>query len=171
MKYQLPVPPSPNLPDMDAIYLYPSVCFFEGTAVSLGRGTPKPFRLIGFPRDSGGTTKFTPVNIPGVAEKPPYQDTLCRGVDLSGEGKKIVESSVINLKWLKEMYTAFPDKNKFFNNFFVKLAGTEKLKNQIIENKSEKEIRKSWQQGIDNFKLIRKKYLLYADFESIPKKK
>lgn len=164
-KYRLPVPPSPNLPNMDAVYLYPSVCFFEGTHVSLGRGTDKPFRLIGFPEYPGEEVSFKPENIPGVATNPPYRDTLVRGKDLSGEGRNVVNSRSIQLKWLIEMYSVFPDKENFFNNFFDKLAGTSKLRKQIIDNKTEDEIRESWKEDIEDFKKIRKKYLHYKDFE------
>ncbi len=169
--YQVPIPPSPNLPDMDAIYLYPSVCFFEGTSVSLGRGTNKPFRLIGFPDTASNKVSFKPENIPGVAMEPPYKDTLCVGVDLSGEGANLIKNPGINLKWLLEMYKSFPDKNKFFNSFFDKLAGTTRLRKQISENKTEAEIKKSWQEDLNKFKQIRKKYLLYVDVEKISESK
>jgi uncharacterized protein YbbC (DUF1343 family) len=160
---ELTIPPSPNLSDMDAVYLYPSICFFEGTRVSLGRGTSKPFRLIGFPGDTINKISFTPVNIPGVALNPPYRDTLCNGIDISGEGRSLVKKPGIRLHWLLRMYAAFPDKEKFFIGSFDKLAGTDKLRKQIIANKSETEIVKSWQPGIKKFKAIRKKYLLYLD--------
>jgi uncharacterized protein YbbC (DUF1343 family) len=163
--YSLPVPPSPNLPDMDAVYLYPSVCFFEGTKISLGRGTPKPFRMIGFPGNKKGTVSFTPKDIPGVIQNPPYEDTLCKGMDLSGMGKRIVLEKRIKLNWLIAMYTLYPKKEKFFNNFFENLAGTGNLRAQMILKKSEDEIRKSWTEAISHFKTIRKKYLLYPDFE------
>ena len=162
---QLLRPPSPNLPDMDAILLYPSLCFFEGTKISVGRGTNKPFRLIGYPQKSIDGISFTPENIPGVAANPPYQDTLCVGRDLTGEGRNFAESKKIQLKLLIEMYSQYPEKEKFFSSFFDKLAGTAKLRKQIIENKSEEEIRKSWEVGINHFKEIRKKYLKYEDFK------
>ena len=164
-RYQLPIPPSPNLPDMDAVYLYPSICFFEGTLVSLGRGTTKPFRLIGFPTSSDTGFSFTPKNIPGVALNPPYEDTLCFGLDLTGEGSKLAREKRIQLKWLIQLYNLFPDKGKFFNNFFDKLAGTDQLRKQILENKTEIEIKKSWEESINSYLLIRKKYLLYFDFK------
>ena len=164
-KYQLPVPPSPNLPDMDAVYLYPSICFFEGTRVSLGRGTEKPFRLIGYPTYPKEEVSFTPDEIAGVAKDPPYEDTLVKGIDLSGKGIMVMEEKSIQLKWLIEMYISFPQKDKFFTNFFDKLAGTTKLRKQIMSNKSETEIKESWKKDIQSFKLIRKKYLHYPDFE------
>ena len=163
------IPPSPNLPDMDAIYLYPSFCLFEGTHVSLGRGTSAPFRLIGFPGyKSGGVVRdtfFTPRNIAGVASKPPYQDTLCRGLNFIGKGYEVRAKGEVNVDVLIDMYERFPKKEFFFNNFFNKLAGNEELKKQIINHDSNDKIRNSWQKDIAAFKLIRKKYLLYKDFE------
>ncbi len=164
-KYDLQIPPSPNLPDMDAVYLYPSTCFLEGTAISLGRGTKKPFRYIGFPGNKMDTFSFTPKSIPGVAPSPPYQDSICIGIDLTGQGATMKVIPGLNLEYLLKMYHAFPVKEKFFNNFFDKLAGTEKLRKQIIAGKSIKEIKKSWQADIKKFKTIRKKYLNYPDFE------
>ena len=164
-RYRLPVAPSPNLPDMDAVYLYPSLCFFEGTAVSVGRGTSKPFRLIGFPDNTIEGVSFTPRSIPEVAVNPPYRDTLCKGIDLSGEGKNVAMGFSIQLKWLIQMYSAYPNKKIFFNNFFDKLAGTDQLRKQIIERKTDVEIKKSWVAGIDSFMQIRKKYLLYFDYK------
>ncbi len=165
--YQLPVRPSPNLPNMQSVYLYPSICFFEGTSISLGRGTPFPFQYIGFPGMQNGTVSFKPVNIPGVVTNPPYRDTLCNGLDLRNES--FFQGSIqkkIQIKWLLEMYASFPDKKKFFNPFFEKLAGTKLLRQQIIAGVDESEIRKSWQTELLKFKKIRKKYLLYPDFEN-----
>ena len=163
------IPPSPNLPDMDAIYLYPSFCLFEGTKVSLGRGTSAPFRLIGFPGyKSGGVVRdtfFTPRNIKGVASKPPYQDTLCQGLNFIGKGYDVRAKGEVNVDVLIDMYNRFPSKEFFFNNFFNKLAGNDELKKQIVNYDSNDKIRKSWQKEIAAFKLIRKKYLLYKDFE------
>jgi uncharacterized protein YbbC (DUF1343 family) len=150
---------------MDAIYLYPSVCFFEGTGISLGRGTDKPFRFIGYPANDGGKISFTPKSLPGIALEPPYMDTLCKGIDLTGQGVLIANQPGIKLQWLIEMYKSYPAKEKFFTVFFEKLAGTNKLRDQIIKGMSEDEIKKSWKKDIDAFKQIRKKYLLYVDFE------
>ena len=161
------IPPSPNLPDMDAIYLYPSICLLEGTHVSLGRGTGKPFRLIGFPgfkkddSDDIKDTTFTPKDLKGIATNPPYEDTLCNGVDLSGKGYIVKSYPGIDLTVLMKMYNSFPDKTKFFNNFFNKLAGNSELQEQIKNNKSPEEIKLSWKKDLDTFKVIRKKYLLY----------
>lgn len=162
--YQLPVYPSPNLPNMNAVYLYPSVCLFEGTHVSLGRGTNHPFEVIGYPGYAGGTIQFKPVNIPGVATNPPYRDTLCSGLDL----QKFTSDSVstrIELHWLRQFYESYPDKKAFFQAYFENLAGTVTLRNSIVGGDSDSQIRESWQAGIKGFKEKRKKYLLYTDFE------
>ncbi len=163
--YQLPVKPSPNLADMTAVYLYPSVCFFEGTKVSVGRGTSKPFRVIGYPGFKEGDVSFMPKNIPGVAANPPYQDTLCKGFDLSEFGEMYaVNFKRIYLYWLKAFYDTYPAKEKFFNDFIDKLAGTDQLRKQIINGVSEENIRKSWEDDLKKYNVIRKKYLLYEDF-------
>jgi uncharacterized protein YbbC (DUF1343 family) len=167
--YRLPVKPSPNLPTAEAIFLYPSLCFFEGTTVSLGRGTTKPFECLGKPGNSIGDFTFTPINLPGIAEKPPFQDTLCRGFLLSEYAKNFMFFEMkINLYWLKELYKVEKDKSMFFTPFFDKLAGSSLLRRQIAEGKSEEEIRQSWQVGLQSFKQIRKKYLLYRDFTGKP---
>lgn len=167
--YRLPVKPSPNLPTAEAIFLYPSLCLFEGTTVSLGRGTTKPFECLGKPGNSIGDYTFTPINLPGIAEKPPFQDTLCRGFLLSEYAKNFMFFEMkINLYWLKELYKVEKDKSMFFTPFFDKLAGSSQLRRQIAEGKSEEEIRQSWQEGLLRFKQIRKKYLLYRDFTGKP---
>jgi uncharacterized protein YbbC (DUF1343 family) len=164
--YTLPIYPSPNLPTMTSVYLYPSLCFFEGTAVSLGRGTNKPFQQIGYPNLSGTEYSFTPVSTPGASKNPPYKDQLCKGYDLTDYGETMVKlEKKINLFWLIELYKGYPDKDKFFTSYFNKLAGNSTLKEQIIAGKTEEEIRASWQAGIDEYKRMRKRYLLYQDFE------
>lgn len=164
--YTLPIYPSPNLPTMTSVYLYPSLCFFEGTAVSLGRGTNKPFQQIGYPNLSGTEYSFTPVSTPGASKNPPYKDQLCKGYDLTDYGETMVKlEKKINLFWLIELYKGYPDKDKFFTSYFNKLAGNSTLKEQIIAGKTEDEIRASWQAGIDEYKRMRKRYLLYQDFE------
>jgi len=170
MEYELPVSPSPNLNTQQAILLYPSVCLFEGTIISQGRGTHFPFTVLGNP-DLKGKYKFsfTPVSIKGMSETPLHQNKICYGLDLrkfdTGELRK---TGQINLKWLMEMYQAFPNKEKFFDykqsnqmGNFDKLAGVATLREQIIAGKSEKEIRASWEPGLTDFKKMRKKYLLY----------
>jgi uncharacterized protein YbbC (DUF1343 family) len=162
--YQLTVKPSPNLPSMNSVYLYPSLCFFEGTIISIGRGTDASFELIGHPDFSDGDFTFTPKSIPGASLNPPYKNIGCRGYYLK-DFFKDKDMKKIHLNLLIEMYDFFKDKNDFFNSYFDKLAGTSELREQIIAGKSEEEIRKSWQEDIDRYKKIRKKYLLYPDFE------
>ncbi|MEI8202898.1 MAG: DUF1343 domain-containing protein [Bacteroidota bacterium] len=164
-KYQLPVKPSPNLPNMSSVYLYPSLGLFEGTVISVGRGTNNPFQLIGIPHLKQYDTTFTPKSIAG-ALKPPFQDTLCYGYDLSDFGNTFIKNRrQLYLYWLIELFKTSINKKNFFNPYFDKLAGTKSLKKQIISGLSEEEIYKSWASGIEQFKKIRKKYLLYPDFE------
>jgi uncharacterized protein YbbC (DUF1343 family) len=161
--YQLPVPPSPNLGNMNAIYLYPSLCLFEGTIVSVGRGTSKPFQVIGYPGLKEGKFAFTPISGPG-SKHPPYENKLCNGFDLSAFGENFIrDSKMIYLFWIISTYKSAEDKSKFFTPFFEKLAGTDKLRKQIITGDTEEEIRASWKPGLDAFRAIRKKYLLYHD--------
>ncbi len=166
-RYVLPVKPSPNLPDMDAIYIYPSTCLFEGTILSLGRGTEKPFRYIGHPDWSDHSFSFKPVAIKGASMTPPLKDVRCYGVDLSGKGTAMstAKSPHISLSVLILAYKQLGKKRSFFTSFFDKLAGTDQLRNQIESGKTEDEIRSSWKNEITQFKKIRKKYLLYKDFE------
>ncbi len=160
--YELPIKPSPNLPNITSIYAYPSLCWFEGTCISIGRGTSLPFQQFGFPNFERGETSFTPGEIPGVSSNPPFKNQVCKGIKVSFE-KRPTE---LNLSWLKSMYTSYPNKDKFFvsPNFFDKLAGTTALRKQIQEGVSEDEIRASWQADLAHYKAIRKKYLLYPDF-------
>jgi uncharacterized protein YbbC (DUF1343 family) len=165
--YEVTIPPSPNLRTMHSIYLYPSICFFEGTNVSVGRGTKMPFEIIGSPFIAPTKFTFTPVSMPG-ATSPPFKDQLCYGYNLSFIDTTELYKNQINLKWLLLMYNQFNNKQNFFleNNFFDKLAGTDELRKQIIAGLSQDEIRLSWQDELSLFKQIRKKYLLYPDFEN-----
>lgn len=156
MFYSLPVKPSPNLPNDQAINLYASLCFFEGTNVSLGRGTEKQFQIYGSPYLPKTGFSFTPVPNFGSKE-PPLKNQLCYGEDLS----KAPKVNRLELKWLLKAYSEFSDKSKFFIPFFTKLAGTKKLQQQIEAGTSEAEIRKSWEKGLSDFKEKRKKYLIY----------
>jgi hypothetical protein len=168
--YILPVKPSPNLNTAQSILLYPSLCLFEGTIISQGRGTYFPFTILGNP-DLGDKYKFsfTPVGIKGMSETPLHMNKECFGIDLRQYNtNKIRKESKINLSWLIELYNAYPQKEKFFDfkqsnqmGNFDKLAGTYNLKQQIIAGKSEEEIRQSWEPGLSQYKVIRKKYLLY----------
>jgi uncharacterized protein YbbC (DUF1343 family) len=178
MTYVLPVRPSPNLPTHQSVLLYPSICFFEGTDVSLGRGTDKPFQIFGAPSlpDTLPYT-FTPASVTG-AKNPPLLGKLCHGYDLSKIPIDITkkENRQINLSYLLKAYRMFPQKDSFFlrpkkgnpatsDYFFNKLAGNDLLMWQILNGKSEADIRKSWAPAIALFKKVRKKYLLYRDFE------
>ncbi len=163
--YELPVHPSPNLTTMNAIFLYPTLCFFEGTIVSVGRGTDMPFQIFGYPYNPRGTYSFTPRVTKGNLN-PLYLNKACTGFDLSNYnvGYYLNKRSIF-LSYLIDMYQAALNKPKFFNDFFDKLAGTDKLRKDIIAGKGEHEIRASWQDDIKRYKAIRKKYLLYPDFE------
>ncbi|GAA0556525.1 exo-beta-N-acetylmuramidase NamZ family protein [Chitinophaga japonensis] len=160
--YHLPVKPSPNLPNMASIYLYPSLCLFEGTALSLGRGTDKPFQVFGSPLFPKDLYSFTPRSTPG-AKNPVLKDQVCYGYDLSGPAASVLRQTgyQLQLKWLIQAYKMYPQKDKFFNAFFNKLAGNRQLMQQIKDGKSESEIRQSWEPGLSRFKQLRKKYLLY----------
>jgi len=154
--YHLLERPSPNLPNDQAINLYASLCFFEGTNVSVGRGTNKQFQIYGSPFLPNTGFSFTPEPNLG-AKEPMHKDAICYGEDLS----TIEPVNQIELKWLIRAYNTTEDKTKFFNPFFTKLAGTQMLQHQIEEGISERKIKKSWKPGLDQFKEIRKKYLLY----------
>jgi uncharacterized protein YbbC (DUF1343 family) len=170
MPYVLPVKPSPNLNTAQSILLYPTLCLFEGTIISQGRGTYFPFSILGNP-DLKGKYKFsfTPMGIKGMSETPLHMDLECYGLDLRQySANKIRKEAKINLAWLIEMYNAYPYKEKFFDfkqskqmGNFDKLAGTYDLKQQIIAGKTEEEIRLSWEPGLSQYKIMRKKYLLY----------
>lgn len=162
--YQLPVKPSPNLPNMAAIYLYPSTCLFEGTALSLGRGTDLPFQVFGHPSYPKNLYSFTPHSTPG-AKEPPLKDRTCYGYNLTGTPAAVRKemNDRVQLKWLIQAYQLFPEKDKFFIPFFNKLAGNTILQQQIKKGLSEAEIRKSWEPALTQFKTTRKKYLLYAE--------
>ncbi len=166
-KYVLPVKPSPNLPDIQSIYWYASTCFFEGTVLSEGRGTDKPFQLFGHPTLPNNLAAFTPRSKPG-ATAPKLKDQLCYGWDVSGTPQEVLKQidNKIQLKWIINAYKLFPQKDSFFlkNNFFNKLAGNDVLMQQIKKGVPETDIRKSWEPALNNFKKIRKKYLLYKDF-------
>ena len=158
----LSVKPSPNLPNQTAINLYPSLCLFEGTKISIGRGTTFPFQVYGHPELNYGTFAFTPVSIPGVSLHPPLEGRKCRGEDLRNYySLNPNDSGRIILGWIIQAYRNWDDKKNFFTDYFNKLAGNASLREQIIQGKSEKEIRQSWKPGIEKFKKIRAKYLLY----------
>jgi len=154
--YDLPIKPSPNLPNSRSVNLYPSLCLFEGTTVSIGRGTDYPFQHFGAPYLQSSYS-FTPKSGAG-SKNPKHKNTECFGADLRFQENYL---TAINLNWLIFCYNNSDNKEKFFNNFFDKLAGTDKLRLQIIEGGNSKEIKESWKKGLEEFKKIRKKYLLY----------
>ena len=155
--YNLPIKPSPNLPNDLSIKLYPSTCLFEGTVVSLGRGTYFPFQVYGYPDPKFGDFTFTPVSIDGMSKTPPHQDQLCYGRDLRAESM----NHQFTLGYLLEAYHKSEMKEKFFNNYFNTLVGTDELKKQILAGESEAEIRESWKAGHEVYKEKREKYLIY----------
>jgi uncharacterized protein YbbC (DUF1343 family) len=163
--YELPIKPSPNLPNPRSIYLYPSTCWFEGTNLSLGRGTDKPFQIFGHPKYIGDYT-FTPQSNEG-AKDPPLKGQICRGIDLTEVPiASIRDSKKIDLSYLIKAYEYFEKINEPFfleNNFIDKLAGSDQLRKQILAGKTEKEIRATWQPGLEGFAKTRAKYLLYPE--------
>lgn len=164
--YQLPVKPSPNLPNFQSIQLYPSLCFFEGTVVSAGRGTDFPFQAYGHPLLSRTKFEYKPRSIAGASKNPKFKGQICGGEDLRLiDVENLREKKQLDLSFLLNAYSDLNGKTKFFNSFFEKLAGTKQLRQQIIHGKSENQIRNSWQQGLDEFKIVRKKYLIYPDLK------
>jgi len=164
--YELPVKPSPNLPDIESVYLYPSLCFFEGTVMSVGRGTDFPFQIYGHPEYPPGQYSFTPRSIPGTATHPKYEGQLCNGVNLSHVPKGFLRTnSGVIMQWLVDAYEEMGKKDDFFNSYFDKLAGTDKIRKEILAGRSALVIQAGWKKEVQAFKKIRKKYLLYRDFE------
>ncbi|MCE7073042.1 DUF1343 domain-containing protein [Dyadobacter sp. CY327] len=169
--YTLPINPSPNLNTQQAVMLFPSLCMFEGTAINEGRGTLMPFTILGAPALKGQYAfSYKPVSIPGMSERPNHKDSVCYGLDLrTYDINKLRASRQINLAWLIELYNAYPDKARFFSpgranqdiSAFDLRIGTDTLRKQIIAGMSEADIRESWEPGLQKFKAIRAKYLLY----------
>jgi len=160
-EYKLPVRPSPNLPNQQSILLYPSLCLFEQTTVSIGRGTAFPFQVIGHPNYDNKSFSFTPVSV--VEErKPKHEGNESYGIDL----RKIKVKKELNIKYLIDFYNKLKETDSdFFGKYFYRIAGNKKLENQIKDGISEKEIRSSWEIKLSQYKAKRKKYLLYKDFE------
>jgi uncharacterized protein YbbC (DUF1343 family) len=159
--YELPVRPSPNLPNQTSVYLYPSICFFEGTTVSLGRGTSFPFQVFGSPKLPDKGFSFIPESLPG-AKNPLLLGVKCFGTDLRDAMKQnLVPKPELNLEWLISAYKDFPDKDKFFNSYFDVLAGGPVLRKQIQKGMTSEQIRATWKDGLAKFAKIREKYLLY----------
>jgi len=163
--YSLPVKPSPNLPDMTAIYLYPSLCLFEGTTISVGRGTDSPFKIVGEPTNTSGSFKFVPKSIPGASLHPKHEGDTCVGYDLSETLNFQKLPDQLDLSWLLRMYEETSEPAKFFNEngYFENLAGTKALREQVKKGETEQEIRQSWQADLLSFKEIREKYLIYPE--------
>lgn len=162
MKYELPVIPSPSLPNYQSVRLYPSLCLFEGTEISVGRGTDFPFQVVGYDSPVYGDFKYQPTEKAGMVKHVEGKGKTMYGVDL-----RAVEDDKFTLKYVLDFYNKMPDKSKFFTraDFFDKLAGTDELRKQILAGLSEEEIRKSWESDLKAYKQMRKKYLLYPDFE------
>ena len=162
-QYQLPVKTSPNLPDYLAVRLYPSLCFFEATSISVGRGTEFPFQVLGGLNPKFGDFQFTPLDMPGIAMEPLHKGKTCFGIDL----RNLTEIPTFTLKYFLDFYRQFEKKEDFITreNWFNLLAGTDEVLKQIKDGKTEDEIEQSWQPELTNYKNIRKKYLLYPDFE------
>ena len=170
MPYTLPVKPSPNLNTQQAVLLYPSTCLFEGTALNHGRGTYFPFTVLGSPELKGKYTfSYTPVSIPGMSETPLYMNQVCYGLDLRNyDVSSWRKTGRLNIEWMRELYKAYPKKELFFDYKQSKeignidfRTGDAKFKQQIIDDVPEEEIRKSWEPGLNRYKTMRKKYLLY----------
>lgn len=162
-KYELPVNPSPNLPNYLSVRLYPSLCFFEATSVSVGRGTDFPFQVLGGLKPGLGAFHFTPKSIPGVAINPLNKDKKCYGIDL----RNLNEIPEFTLQFFLEFYSNYTNEKEFLTreSWLNQLAGTDDLIQQIREGKNEAEIFRSWNPELENYKTFRKKYLLYPDFE------
>jgi uncharacterized protein YbbC (DUF1343 family) len=155
--YSLPEKPSPNLPNDQSIKLYPSLCLFEQTVISVGRGTTMQFQVLGNPELKNLPFRFTPVSMPGISDKPPHQNVVCFGIDL----RNVKVEQRLDLSYLIKFYNLYPDKEKFFLKYFDNLAGTTELRQQIISGLTEDQIRATWQKELGVYKEMRKKYLLY----------
>lgn len=166
MIIDLPIKPSPNLPNLSSILLYPSLCLFEGSTVSIGRGTTNPFEYIGHPEYSEKEFNFTPKPIIGASLYPPQKNNKCYGLNL--ENYYLTHHSElgqIKLDWILDFYHNISAENIFFNAYFEKLSGTSELRKQIERGLSDIDIRKTWKEDLEKYKKIRIKYLLYPDFE------
>jgi uncharacterized protein YbbC (DUF1343 family) len=159
IRYLLPVRPSPNLPNEQAVMLYPSLCFFEGTQMSIGRGTQFPFQVIGYPDSHFGRFTFTPVSIEGMSKNPKYENQRCYGVDL----RTVSAPDKLDVGFVIDFYRKWEKKEDFFTEYFDTLAGTDALRMQILQGKTEIEIRATWQPALQQYKALRKKYLMYNE--------
>ena len=160
--YRLPVPPSPNLPNMQAVYLYPSLCLLEGTVVSLGRGTDKPFQVYGHPDMEGCPYTFTPRSVPQATD-PPLRDRLCHGFDLSSLPEDSIRRRGLDLTYVIDAYRRLDMGDGFFTSFFELLIGVDYVRPMIRQGRTASEIRARWQEDVRRFKTLRKPYLLYEE--------
>ena len=161
-RYELPIAPSPNLPNIHSIYLYPSTCLFEGTMMSLGRGTSFPFEVYGHPKYKGADFSFTPRSLPG-AKNPPLLNKKCYGVDLRNVNNEYIWENGFDLSYVIDAYNNLNMGNGFFTSFFEKLVGVDYIRRMIVEGKSNEEIRAMWQGDVEKFKKQREPYLLYKE--------
>ena len=160
--YQLPIPPSPNLPNMKAVYLYPSICYFEATPVSLGRGTQLPFQVYGHPNMTGYNYSFTPQSTSG-AKNPPQLGRLCHGVNLSALSEEEIRKKGVDLSYLIDAYRNLNMDDYFFRPFFERLIGTDYVRKMIEQGKDADEIKAMWKEDVEKFKVQRRPYLLYEE--------
>ena len=163
-RYKLPIAPSPNLPNMQAIYLYPSICLFEGTVVSLGRGTSLPFQQYGHPQMVGYKYGFIPRSVAG-AKNPPQLNQLCFGVNLSRKPQEEIIKRGFDLTYVIDAYRNLNMGERFFTPFFTKLVGVDYVQKMIMEGRSNEEIRAVWQPELEKYKEMRRKYLIYKEEE------
>lgn len=160
--YQLPIPPSPNLPNMKAVYLYPSICYFEATPVSLGRGTQLPFQVYGHPNMTGYNYSFTPQSTSG-AKNPPQLGRLCHGMNLSELSEEEIRKKGVDLSYLIDAYRNLNMDDYFFRPFFERLIGTDYVRKMIEQGKDADEIKAMWKEDVEKFKVQRRPYLLYEE--------
>ena len=160
--YELPIPPSPNLPNMKAVYLYPSTCYFEATPVSLGRGTQLPFQIYGHPNMLGYDYTFTPQSIPG-AKNPPQLNRICHGVNLSELSNEEIWKKGVDLSYLIDAYRNLNMDDYFFRPFFELLTGRDYVRKRIKQGKNADEIKEMWKEDVEKFKIQRKPYLIYEE--------
>jgi uncharacterized protein YbbC (DUF1343 family) len=164
MIVKLDCKPSPNLSTWQSIYLYPSLCLFEGTLMSIGRGTDYPFQVIGSPSYLPGSYTFKPRSIPGIADHPPYENRECYGLNITSFAENFGQNNhPFMLDWLVGIHDFYKDSTRFFNSYFDKLAGTDRLRKDILQGKTAQDIKNSWEADLQRFYLIRKKYLIYAE--------
>jgi len=162
IKYIPPIAPSPNLPNITAIYLYPILCLTEGTVLSCGRGTDFPFQVVGHPKFKPKDFSFTPRSIEGASKNPPHKNILCYGTDLRTFSVKNITR--LPLEIFIDAYNNYEGSDPFFTPFMLKVAGTAELQKQLEQGMSAEKIRNSWKKDLEAFMKIRKKYLLYTDF-------